>query len=163
MTRPVSFALLLAVASAAAPSALWAQFGIQQHPVEVPAPPPITALDDIRYLADDGLAGRLTGTPGADSAAAYLARRFAQVGLQPAKGGRSGTATAQQKREIEQIQLRRLGINKELRDVQHQLNAEIDALGLRLKFINIVLVPALVVLLGLLYGWRRTRYSRRRR
>jgi hypothetical protein len=43
------------------------------------------------------------------------------------------------------------------------LNAEIDALGLRLKFINIVLVPALVILIGLLYGWRRTRHSRRRR
>jgi ABC-type uncharacterized transport system involved in gliding motility auxiliary subunit len=82
--------------------------------------------------------------------------------LQPAKGGRSATATAQQKSEIEQFQQRRLAINKELRDVQHQLNAEIDALGLRLKFINIVLVPALVALIGLLYGWRRVRRSRHR-
>ena len=47
--------------------------------------------------------------------------------------------------------------------MQHQLNAEIDVLGLRMKFINIVLVPALVVLIGLLYGWRRTRRSRQRR
>jgi ABC-type uncharacterized transport system involved in gliding motility auxiliary subunit len=83
--------------------------------------------------------------------------------LQPAKGGHASTATAEQRREIEQFRQRQLAINKELRDVQHQLNAEIDALGLRLKFINIVLVPALVVLLGLLYGWRRTRYSRQRR
>ena len=29
----------------------------------------------------------MTGSPGADSAAAYLARRFEQVGLQPAAGG----------------------------------------------------------------------------
>jgi ABC-type uncharacterized transport system involved in gliding motility auxiliary subunit len=83
--------------------------------------------------------------------------------LQPAKGGRSSTASAQQKSEIEQFQQRRLSINKELRDVQHQLNAEIDALGLRLKVINIVLVPALVTLIGLLYGWRRVRQSRSRR
>jgi ABC-type uncharacterized transport system involved in gliding motility auxiliary subunit len=83
--------------------------------------------------------------------------------LQPAKGGRSSTAGAQQKSEIEQFQQRRLAINKELRDVQHQLNAEIDALGLRLKVINIVLVPALVTLIGLLYGWRRVRQSRSRR
>jgi len=83
--------------------------------------------------------------------------------LQPTKGGHASTATAEQRREIEQFRQRQLAINKELRDVQHQLNAEIDALGLRLKFINIVLVPALVVLLGLLYGWRRTRYSRQRR
>jgi ABC-type uncharacterized transport system involved in gliding motility auxiliary subunit len=83
--------------------------------------------------------------------------------LQPAKGSRSNTANAQQKNEIEQFQQRRVAINKELRDVQHQLNAEIDALGLRLKVINIVLVPALVTLIGLLYGWRRVRLSRSRR
>lgn len=82
--------------------------------------------------------------------------------LQPAKGGRSSAASAQQKSEIEQFQQRRLAINKELRNVQHQLNAEIDALGLRLKMINIVLVPALVTLVGLLYGWRRVRKSRSR-
>ncbi|HWU77148.1 MAG TPA: Gldg family protein [Rhodanobacter sp.] len=83
--------------------------------------------------------------------------------LQPAKGGHGSTTSTEQRQEIEQFRQRQLAINKELRDVQHQLNAEIDALGLRVKFINIVLVPALVVLIGLLYGWRRTRYSRRRR
>ena len=47
--------------------------------------------------------------------------------------------------------------------MQHQLNAEIDALGQRVKVVNIVLVPALVILVGLLYGWRRIHRSRRRR
>jgi ABC-type uncharacterized transport system involved in gliding motility auxiliary subunit len=83
--------------------------------------------------------------------------------LQPAKGSQASAATADQRREIEQFRQRQLAINKELRDVQHQLNAEIDALGLRIKFINIVLVPALVILIGLLYGWRRTRHSRQRK
>ncbi len=83
--------------------------------------------------------------------------------LQPTKGTHPSTITSEQRREIEQFRQRQLAINKELRGVQHQLNAEIDALGLRLKMINIVLVPALVVLIGLLYGWRRTRHSRRRR
>ncbi len=40
-------------------------------------------LNDVKYLSSDSLAGRLTGTPGADSAAAYLARRFKQAGLRP--------------------------------------------------------------------------------
>jgi len=83
--------------------------------------------------------------------------------LQPAKGSQPSTASAEQRREIEQFRQRQLAINKELRDVQHQLNAEIDALGFRLKFINIVLVPILVTLFGLLYGWRRSRRSRERR
>ncbi len=82
--------------------------------------------------------------------------------LQPAKSGRAETGTAEQKAEIEQFLQRQLEINKELRNVQHQLNAEIDALGLRLKFINIVLAPALIAVFGLLYGWRRSRRNRRR-
>src|SRR4051812_21301485 len=39
---------------------------------------------DIEYLAGEKLAGRLTGTPGNDSAAAYLARRYAALGLRAA-------------------------------------------------------------------------------
>jgi len=81
--------------------------------------------------------------------------------LQPAKGVRTGTINVEQKREIEQFLQRKLAISKELRDVQHQLNAEIDALGLRLKVLNIVLMPALVALAGLLYGWRRVRRRQR--
>ncbi len=36
---------------------------------------------DIVYLASDALAGRRTGTPGNDSAAAYLAREYERLGL----------------------------------------------------------------------------------
>ncbi|WP_266159201.1 GldG family protein [Dyella silvatica] len=81
--------------------------------------------------------------------------------LQPAKSGHGDAASAEQKSEIEKFLQRQLAINRELRNVQHQLNAEIDALGLKLKFINIVLVPALLTLFGLIYGWRRSRRSRR--
>src|SRR5437762_619985 len=38
---------------------------------------------DIAFLASDRLEGRGTGTPGNDSAAAYIARRFAALGLTP--------------------------------------------------------------------------------
>ncbi|HJR15618.1 MAG TPA: M28 family peptidase [Gemmatimonadales bacterium] len=55
------------------------------HAQHSPEPPRL--LDDVRFLSDDHLQGRMTGSPGADSAAAYLARRFSQVGLQPAAGG----------------------------------------------------------------------------
>jgi acetylornithine deacetylase/succinyl-diaminopimelate desuccinylase-like protein len=42
------------------------------------------ADDDVRILADDRMEGRGVGTAGLDSAAAYLAERFAAVGLEPA-------------------------------------------------------------------------------
>src|ERR671921_282254 len=48
---------------------------------------PPRLLDDIKFLTDEQLQGRATGSPGADSAATYLARRFSEVGLQPAAGG----------------------------------------------------------------------------
>jgi hypothetical protein len=87
MTGTRLLAALLGVILGLLPSRTHAQFGTQQHSAETLAPPPITPLDDIRYLSDDGLGGRMTGSVGADSAAAYLARRFEQVGLQPAAGG----------------------------------------------------------------------------
>ena len=51
-----------------------------------PAATPDTAviMRDVRYLASDALEGGGTGTPGNDSAAAYIARRFARLGLAPA-------------------------------------------------------------------------------
>jgi len=39
------------------------------------------AARDVARLADDALEGRLTGSPGADSAAAYIASRFRELGL----------------------------------------------------------------------------------
>jgi Zn-dependent M28 family amino/carboxypeptidase len=42
---------------------------------------------DVRYLADDKLEGRETGTRGYDLAADYIAKRYAQIGLQPAGDG----------------------------------------------------------------------------
>ncbi len=45
--------------------------------------PPASILADIRFLASDALEGRLAGSAGADSAAAYLARRMRRLGLAP--------------------------------------------------------------------------------
>ncbi|MGH7657226.1 MAG: M20/M25/M40 family metallo-hydrolase [Gemmatimonadales bacterium] len=44
-------------------------------------------LDDVRALSADELGGRLIGTPGADSAARYLAHRFQAAGLQAGPAG----------------------------------------------------------------------------
>lgn len=43
--------------------------------------------NDIAYLASDKLGGRLTGTPGNDSAAAYIARRYASLKLRAPYSG----------------------------------------------------------------------------
>jgi hypothetical protein len=84
--RSLSVALTLLVLGAVAPLSAQ-QMGTAQRDVPRSVAPPVLPLDDIRFLSDDRLAGRLTGSPGADTAAAYLARRFRAVGLQPAAGG----------------------------------------------------------------------------
>jgi hypothetical protein len=43
--------------------------------------------NDVRYLADDRLQGRKLGSPGADSAAEYIAKRFQRIGLQAGPQG----------------------------------------------------------------------------
>ena len=57
--------------------------------VGAPAPPaPVTAADryaaDVAYLAADERGGRGIGTPGLEQAAAFIERRFRDLGLEPA-------------------------------------------------------------------------------
>ena len=86
----------------------------------------------------------------------------AQLGAlqQPGAEGQAQAISPAQQAEILRYQDQRLRIRKELREVQHRLNADIDALGDRLKLVNILGMPALVVLFALLVAWRR--WSRRR-
>ncbi len=60
--------------------------------------------------------------------------------------------TAEQQAEVQRFVDRKLQIRSELRQVQRNLTSDIEALGMRLKFINIVLVPLLIVFAGLLFG-----------
>jgi len=84
--RPAALAPSLTLLSATSLAAQ--QMGTAPPPeVARPVVPPVLPIDDIKFLSDDRLAGRLTGSPGADTAAAYLARRFQAVGLLPAAGG----------------------------------------------------------------------------
>jgi ABC-type uncharacterized transport system involved in gliding motility auxiliary subunit len=66
--------------------------------------------------------------------------------------------TPEQEVEVQRFVDRKLQIRSELRQVQHDLSRDIEALGMRLKFINIVLVPILIVLVAMYF-----RHIRRRR
>lgn len=63
--------------------------------------------------------------------------------------------TDEQQAEVQRFMDRKLEIRKELRQVQHDLQRDIDSLGTRLKLINIALVPVLVILVAAFFGWRR--------
>ncbi|MGH8172948.1 MAG: Gldg family protein [Rhodanobacteraceae bacterium] len=66
----------------------------------------------------------------------------------------------EQKAEVEKFLKRKLEIRKELRQVRRQLDAEIEALGARLKLVNIVLMPLLVTFAALGFAWWRNQRRR---
>ncbi len=66
-----------------------------------------------------------------------------------------------QNAEIERFQQQKLRIRKDLREVRRQLDADIESLGNRLKFLNIVLVPLAIGVAAFLFALWRRRGSRR--
>ena len=65
--------------------------------------------------------------------------------------------SAEQQQEVARLRAQMVQTRKELRDVKHKLAKDIDALGDRLKAVNIGLVPGVVILLALLFAFIRFR------
>jgi len=63
----------------------------------------------------------------------------------------------EQQDEIVKLRKAQAETRKQLKNVKKELTADIDSLGLTLKCVNVALVPALVVLFGLLRGFLRNR------
>ena len=63
------------------------------------------------------------------------------------------TLSPEQEAALVRFQEEKLNIRKQLRDVRHQLDKDIEALGTMLKFINILLMPLLLTLLLLAFRY----------
>lgn len=72
-------------------------------------------------------------------------------------GGKSVGITAQQQQTIDTFKRQVAEIRTQLRQVQHSLRQDVDALGDVLAFINIVLVPLFVAGFALFLAWLRRR------
>ena len=80
---------------------------------------------------------------------------------QPAKAGQKQTLNAEQQAAIDNFVQKKLSIRKELREVRHLLDREIEGLGTRIKLINTLLVPLLLTLLVLIRsGMKRARIKK---
>jgi ABC-type uncharacterized transport system involved in gliding motility auxiliary subunit len=78
--------------------------------------------------------------------------------LQAAKGESELTVISpEQQQEIQRFVDRKFEIRRGLRQVQHDLQRDINSLGTRLKLLNIALVPAIVMVIALVYGSRMRR------
>jgi ABC-type uncharacterized transport system involved in gliding motility auxiliary subunit len=82
--------------------------------------------------------------------------------LQPSEPGAAAPAlTREQQAQLAEYQRQKLAARRALRDVQHQLNADIERLQFLLKVINIGLVPYVLILVALAVAfWRMLRRHR---
>lgn len=78
------------------------------------------------------------------------------LALQSDSGDSNLILSKEQNAEIEKFQQEQLKTRKELRSVQHELQKNIESLGTKLKFINIGLVPILVMFAAIGLGLYRT-------
>lgn len=119
---------------------------------------PFTTVENLRRVADEKF--KATQSELQDELAETEARLSA---LQSNGGERSMTLSAPQKSTVEQFLKRKLQIRGELRDLQRRLDADIQTLGARLKFIDILLMPILVTIVALALALWRARRRRRTR
>lgn len=94
-----------------------------------------------------------------DDAQAQL--KALQAPGQPGAPGEFRALTQAQQETIARANRRILQLREQLRDVRASLNADIDQLQTQLKFLNVLLVPAIVIVVGVAVAvWRRMRLSR---
>lgn len=116
-----------------------------------------TRVDALRRQADEKFRAKQSEL---QSELDATEQRLAALRQQPQSAG----PDAARKAALEQFTQRKIQIRGELRAVQRSLDADIDALSMQLKFIDILLVPIVLSLIGLLFGlWRMRRRLGRRR
>ena len=82
--------------------------------------------------------------------------------LQSRKEGEDALAlSAEQEQEVAQFRDQQVSIRRELRDVRHQLNQDIENLGGWIKLVNILLVPFIITSIAVFFGFKRRAKIRR--
>lgn len=104
---------------------------------------PFTKVDELRRQASDQLRSQEKEL---DQELKDTEQKL--MALEAGRGGNQASLSLspEQEAELERFQQERVRIRKELRDTRRSLDVEIEALGTRLKAINIALVPLLLAL-----------------
>ena len=120
---------------------------------------PFTLVDELRRAAEQSL--RATEQR-LEAELAETEQRLNE--LQQARGDVDlSVLTAEQETEIDRFMAQRIDLRRQLRQVRRDLDREIEALGTRVKVLNIALMPLLVTVFALVLAWRRRRaFSQRR-
>ncbi len=117
---------------------------------------PFTKVEDLRRQADDRLRAKEKEL---DSELRETEQKLSQLQIGRANQNEL-SLSAEQEAELTRFQQERARIRKELREVRRSLDVEIESLGTRLKFLNILLVPALIAIGAIVLAITRRRKLR---
>lgn len=117
---------------------------------------PFTRVETIRRAAEDEFREREKAL---QAKLEQTEKRILE--LQRDAGGGELILSSEQTQEIEKFRLEQVKTRKELRAVQHELQKNIERLGTQLKFINIGLIPLLIMLAAIATVAIRVRRERR--
>ncbi|TXK62179.1 hypothetical protein FU658_09810 [Alkalisalibacterium limincola] len=117
---------------------------------------PFTVVESLRRMAEDRFRSKER-----ELQAELLETERRLAALQAEAGAGGAMPSGVEEAEVDRFQAQLLQLRRELREVRFQLDADIDALGARLKAINIIGVPLLVTVFALGFAFWRARQRRR--
>jgi len=110
---------------------------------------PFTVVEDMKRAAEESFRGKQQEL---QQELNDTERKLTELQSGKSKGSEM-ILSPEQQAELQSFQQKKLEIRKELRAVQRSLDANIDALGTRLKLVNIGLMPLLITLGALGFVW----------
>jgi ABC-type uncharacterized transport system involved in gliding motility auxiliary subunit len=115
---------------------------------------PFTVVEDMKRAAEQNSRGKEQQL---QQQLSDTERKLTELQSGKAKGSEMILSPAQQN-ELQSFLQKKVEIRKQLRQVRRDLDKDIDALGSRLKFIDIALMPILITIAALLFAaWKRRR------
>ncbi len=118
---------------------------------------PFTIVEEMRHQAQQQFQTR---TKALQQRLKETETKLAELETKTGKGQKALSEVRH--RAIDNYLAERLRIRKELRQLQHQLNREIERLGVHIKLINILGIPLLLTLAALIIRWWPRRHSGQR-
>jgi ABC-type uncharacterized transport system involved in gliding motility auxiliary subunit len=115
---------------------------------------PFERVEQLRRAADDRLRAKEIEL---EQELGNTERKLAELQQQQSGTKTNLIASPEQQREIERFEREKLRIRRELREVRSGLDREIEALGNRLKALNIVVAPLVFAGIAVLMAWWRRR------
>ncbi|MGH8090378.1 MAG: GldG family protein [Rudaea sp.] len=115
---------------------------------------PFTVVEDMKRAAEQNSRGKEQEL---QQQLSDTERKLTELQSGKDKGSEMILSSAQQN-ELQSFLQKKVEIRKQLRQVRRDLDKDIDALGSRLKFLNIALMPILITIAALLFAvWKRRR------